>query len=178
MALHRRRARRGWCVDLRYFVDTEFLEDGRTIEPISVGIVAEDGREYYAEFVLTNETLGRIVEHEWLMANVWPHLVEEARPRDQIRDEVRAFCRPGGEPEFWALCGAYDWVLLNQLHGSMVDHPTSWPYWCNDLSQYALHLGVSRHRFPDQTSAEHHALADARWTASTWHWLREQELAR
>ena len=33
---------------MRYFYDTEFIEDGRTIELVSIGIVAEDGREYYA----------------------------------------------------------------------------------------------------------------------------------
>src|SRR4051812_11038169 len=33
---------------MKYFYDTEFLEDGQTIELISIGIVAEDGREYYA----------------------------------------------------------------------------------------------------------------------------------
>ena len=33
---------------MRYFYDTEFIEDGRTIELISIGVVAEDGREYYA----------------------------------------------------------------------------------------------------------------------------------
>lgn len=33
---------------MRYFLDTEFIEDGKTIDLISIGIVAEDGREYYA----------------------------------------------------------------------------------------------------------------------------------
>ena len=33
---------------VRYFYDTEFIEDGVTIELVSIGIVAEDGREYYA----------------------------------------------------------------------------------------------------------------------------------
>lgn len=33
---------------MRYFYDTEFIEDGHTIELISIGVVAEDGREYYA----------------------------------------------------------------------------------------------------------------------------------
>jgi hypothetical protein len=28
--------------------DLEFLEDGRTIELISIGMVCDDGREYYA----------------------------------------------------------------------------------------------------------------------------------
>ena len=31
-----------------YCYDTEFLDDGNTIELISIGIVCEDGREYYA----------------------------------------------------------------------------------------------------------------------------------
>lgn len=33
---------------MKYFLDTEFHEDGKTIDLISIGIVAEDGREYYA----------------------------------------------------------------------------------------------------------------------------------
>jgi hypothetical protein len=30
-----------------YWLDTEFIEDGVTIDLISIGIVAEDGRELY-----------------------------------------------------------------------------------------------------------------------------------
>jgi hypothetical protein len=59
-----------------YWYDTEFLEDGRTIDLISIGIVAEDGREYYA--VSDETTRGklnrRIRKHDWLMANVVPSL--------------------------------------------------------------------------------------------------------
>lgn len=33
---------------MRYFYDTEFIEDGHTIDLISIGVVAEDGRSYYA----------------------------------------------------------------------------------------------------------------------------------
>ena len=32
----------------RFFIDTEFVEDGKTIDLISIGIVCEDGREFYA----------------------------------------------------------------------------------------------------------------------------------
>src|SRR5260221_101420 len=34
---------------IRYFYDTEFIEDGHTIDLISIGIVAEDGRELYMQ---------------------------------------------------------------------------------------------------------------------------------
>ena len=33
---------------MRYFYDTEFIEDGQTIELVSIGIVGENGSEYYA----------------------------------------------------------------------------------------------------------------------------------
>ena len=60
----------------RYFYDTEFLEDGRTIDLISIGIVADDGREFYA----INEAIGRgklyekIVRSKFLMTEVVPNL--------------------------------------------------------------------------------------------------------
>lgn len=69
---------------MRYAYDTEFLEDGNTIELISIGIVAEDGREFYA--VNRDFTWRRIahrnwwapwtwkVEQPWLAENVVPHL--------------------------------------------------------------------------------------------------------
>jgi hypothetical protein len=52
----------------RYFYDCEFLEDGRTIELISIGIVADDGREYYA--VNSEAPMERIRANDWLMRNV------------------------------------------------------------------------------------------------------------
>ncbi|HTE56970.1 MAG TPA: 3'-5' exoribonuclease [Kofleriaceae bacterium] len=52
--------------------DFEFLENGRTIEVISIGMVADDGREYYA--VNSDAPWDRIKGHQWLMDNVWPHL--------------------------------------------------------------------------------------------------------
>lgn len=33
---------------MKYFLDTEFIEDGVTIDLISIGIVSDDGREFYA----------------------------------------------------------------------------------------------------------------------------------
>jgi hypothetical protein len=57
---------------MRYFYDTEFIEDGLTIDLISIGIVAEDGREYYA--VNRDAPWKRIAKHGWLMENVVPTL--------------------------------------------------------------------------------------------------------
>lgn len=55
-----------------YCYDTEFLEDGHTIELISIGIVCDDGREYYA--VNEDMPVDRIKADNWLSLNVWKHL--------------------------------------------------------------------------------------------------------
>ena len=33
---------------MQYFYDTEFIDNGRHIDLISIGIVAADGREFYS----------------------------------------------------------------------------------------------------------------------------------
>ena len=95
---------------MRYFYDTEFIDDGRTIDLISIGVVAEDGREYYAvstEF--DPERAG-----SWVRANVLPKLPPPAsqlwRPRARIRSDLETFFDvDGSEPiELWAWVGAYD----------------------------------------------------------------------
>lgn len=52
--------------------DLEFLEDGHTIELISIGMVCDDGREYYA--VNSDAPWERIRENDWLVRNVLPSL--------------------------------------------------------------------------------------------------------
>lgn len=60
----------------------------------------------------------------------------------------------------------YDWVVLCQLFGTMMQLPKGWPMYCRDLRQAldAKNLGYIRQ--PDD--ARHHALDDARWIANTW----------
>jgi hypothetical protein len=57
---------------MRIFYDCEFLEDGRTIDLISIGLIAEAGDEYYA--VNSDMPIERIKSHGWLMKNVAPHI--------------------------------------------------------------------------------------------------------
>lgn len=167
---------------MRYFYDTEFIEYGSTIYLISIGIVAEDGREYYAinEQVGSPRGLGgRIARHGWLMENVIPHLplrepVKESVPpsldmadsrvksRTVIADEVLDFIRAGDgvDHELWAYYGAYDHVALCQLWGPMINLPDDIPMWTHELMQAWEQAGR-----PDQPPQidEHNALADARW---------------
>lgn len=56
----------------RYFYDCEFIDDGFTIKLISIGIVCDDGREYYA--VNADVSDDAILHNTWLRENVWPTL--------------------------------------------------------------------------------------------------------
>lgn len=51
-------------------MDCEFIEDGRTIDLLSIGIVAEDGREYYGQSVEFDHRTAS----EWVKEHVLPHL--------------------------------------------------------------------------------------------------------
>ncbi len=183
--------------------DWEFLEDGRTIDPIAIGIVSDDGREYYA----VNAALAargwkgwrfrrRVRKHKWLMENVIPNLPQphgdwrlhmpqswlfnyrdpSVKPIYQIAREVRDFIRDSGDDvQLWANYGAYDHVCLAQLWGPMIALPDGVPMFTNDIQQEARRLGIGWDELPKQEGSEHNALADARHNQFVRHWLAEQE---
>lgn len=182
-------------VSMRFFIDTEFIEDGRTIDLLSIGIVAEDGREYYAQVSGVDSRRA----NDWVKANVLPQLrpcplghdpfwhqphppVGIAHPcvsecpwkdRGNIRLDLLAFISPDhyGKPEFWGYFADYDWVALCQLFGTMMDLPKGWPMYCRDIKQWCDMLGNPR--LPEQGKGEHHALADARWNQTAWEFLQD-----
>ncbi|MFG2900952.1 hypothetical protein ACGFZH_28185 [Streptomyces zaomyceticus] len=163
---------------MRIYYDTEFIENGRTIDLISIGMVAEDGRELYA--VNREMPVRRIRRHDWLMKHVVPslphghgdrrnHLPKAwlfdygdpvVKRRAVIAAQVRRFIQDTPDPQLWAWYGAYDHVALAQLFGPMIDLPTGVPMWTNDLRQECERLGNPR--LPEQPAGVHNALADAR----------------
>jgi hypothetical protein len=182
--------------------DLEFLEDGRTIELISIGMVCDDGREYYA--VNSDADWDRVKKHAWLMQNVWPHLPlrghksglvtvgsktevrltepgvidmrnTQVKPRWVIANEVRDFIQVAGpDVELWANYGAYDHVALAQLWGPMINLPEGVPMFTHDIQQERSRLGLAWDELPQQESGEHNALADARHNQVVRRWLAEQ----
>lgn len=55
---------------MRFWLDTEFIDDGKTIDLISIGIVREDGFEYYAQSCEFDHRKAS----EWVKENVLAHL--------------------------------------------------------------------------------------------------------
>lgn len=182
---------------MKYFLDTEFIEDGSTIDLISIGLVAEDGRTLYRQ----NLECRFQTASEWVWRNVFPHLEhfhlrgeracsgfaaesfknEKAEPcinrdcpwrsRSAIRDELLTFCSPEkfGKPEFWGYYADYDWVAFCQLFGPMIALPKGFPMYCRDIKQLCDDLGNPT--LPKQTG-EHNALADAKWNQQAYEFLR------
>lgn len=152
----------------RYFYDTEFIEDGRTIELVSIGIVDETGREFYA--VSTAFDPERAIR--WVRINVLPKLPSPADPawgsRERIRADVLAFlAEPGEQVQLWAWYAGYDHVALCQLWGPMTALPRLIPRFSHELRQRWEDLG--RPSLPDPPAEQHDALADARHNLARWH---------
>jgi hypothetical protein len=153
---------------MKVWFDTEFIEDGETIDLISIGLVREDGAKLYLESAECD--LSRA--SGWVKENVIPHLVGGLcrKSRADMQRAIVDFC--GGSPEFWAYYADYDWVALCQLFGTMMDLPTGWPMFCLDLKQLCFLQGDPR--LPSQPSTAHHALSDAVWVRDSYVWLTQQ----
>ena len=152
---------------MRYFYDCEFIEDGRTIELVSIGVVAEDGREFYA--VSTEFDPSRA--GDWVRSHVLDKLPSPAdkawRSRTRIRDELYEFLLAGdGEVELWAWVAAYDHVVLCQLWGSMTALPRELPRFTRELRQHWEAQGSPV--LPATPKDAHSALADARHNLVRW----------
>ncbi len=151
---------------MKIWFDTEFIEDGKTIDLISIGMVREDGDTLYFE---TGDWIPGKAS-QWVKDNVLAHLENNYTPRDIIARAIVEFV--GEKPEFWAYYADYDWVALCQLYGTMTQLPEGWPMYCRDVKQLCDDLGNPS--LPKQTSTEHHALADARWTKAAWKFLADR----
>ncbi len=154
---------------MKFFLDTEFIDDGKTIEPISIGIIAETGAAFYVELDFDEEKARRI---PFLVEHVLPHLkapVGDARvhrlDKFDAADRLQYFVHKNTDAmgvEFWAYYASYDWVVVSQLFGPMVDLPKTFPHLCFDLQQLWCTLGRPPVK-PPQPEDQHNALADARW---------------
>lgn len=151
---------------MRIFFDTEFIEDGKTIDLISIGAVREDRQRFYAE----NSECDRSRASDWVKTNVLTKLSsgQSSMTRREIAEAFLEFA--GEKPEFWGYYADYDWVVLCQLYGTMMELPKGWPMYCRDLKQLCDSKGNPR--LPKQ-EFEHNALEDAVWVARMYEGLSE-----
>lgn len=174
---------------MRVYYDCEFLEDGKVVDLISIGLVREDGKEYYA--VSSEFDTRSVAGNRWLMDNVMTSIEHETkiaymahtwpvmdlivtdpalRTRRQIRDDILEFVSDVW-PEFWAWYGAYDHVALCQLFGRMIDLPKRFPMLTMDIKQ--LHKQAGNPEMPKQPEGLHNALSDAKFNIVRYDFLTQ-----
>lgn len=148
---------------MKYFIDTEFIEGfhkplfGKRrhfIDLISIGIVCEDGREYYAiskeyrfkdadKWVQDNVIIPMYTQEisgfkrDYIKKEDFHKYIPNGKSNDDIRSKLFQFitCPKGDTVEFYGYYSDYDWVLLCSLFGRMIDLPKGFPMYCVDLKQ-------------------------------------------
>lgn len=158
----------------QWFLDTEFHEDGRIIDLISIALVSAD-TEYYA---VASDGWDSAKCNEWVQQNVLPKLPPRTYPawrtRAHIAHDIKGLLAQD-KPEIWAYFADYDWVVFCQLFGRMIDLPKGFPMYCMDLKQEMRRLGIKREDLPESLrnqAGEHDALMDARWNRDLYNYLR------
>ncbi|MBQ0923188.1 MULTISPECIES: polyadenylate-specific 3'-exoribonuclease AS [Saccharopolyspora] len=162
---------------MRYFYDCEFIEDGRTIDLVSIGVVDETGREFYA--VSTEFDAARA--GAWVREHVLPQLPPPAeqcwKSRSRIREDLYKFLTSrSGNIELWAWYAAYDHVALAQLWGPMPTLPSRIPKFTRDLRQRWEDVG--KPKLPSAPDNAHDALADAKHNLERWKVIEEIQRKR
>jgi hypothetical protein len=164
---------------MRLFFDFEFTSLVPNTTPISVGVVADNGKSFYAEFTDYNRDL----VDDWIQENVIDNLLFSELKSDiwitgdyfymkGTRQEVSsAFIKwldQFNHVEFWGDTLSYDGVLLNDLMGGALSIPSNVDYIFYDIATYMKILGVdpdiSREAFIDRPIGgdKHNSLFDAR----------------
>jgi hypothetical protein len=165
---------------MKYFFDTEFIEDGHTIDLISIGIVREDGLHLS---LLSNE-YNYYKADDWVKGNVILPIYKALSQSQQMETEISDFHRRYGssnttirrkieefvagdaDPRFVAYYADYDWVVFCQLFGRMIDLPKNFPMWCIDLKQMMWEHNLNdewKEKNVPKNLNEHDALSDAMW---------------
>lgn len=162
---------------MRYFYDTEFIEDGTTIDIVSIGVVDENGREFYAVSTEFNPDKAG----QWVREHVLDKLPSPADPawcdRATMRDRLMKFLNRGRDRvELWAWFAAYDHVALAQLWGDMPALPRELPRFTRELRQRWEDVG--KPSLPPPPSDAHDALADARHNLVRWRIIEAERMKR
>lgn len=141
---------------MKIFFDTEFTGLHKDTTLISIGLISEDGRTFYAELNDYDKTQ----VDEWLQANVIDNLIlGESKEGEQeyyaatrshdnpvgndlynnfsvtlrgniseVKDALKVWFEQFDKIEIWSDCLAYDWVLFNNIFGHAFNIPNNVNY--------------------------------------------------
>lgn len=164
----------------KVWFDSEFTGLHKDTTLISIGLVAENGHTFYAEFT----DYDRKQLDEWIRTNVLAnlrlqHLVgyqdnisalkmrEVTGPRPFVAAYLKQWLEQFAEIEIWSDTLAYDWVLFCDLFGGAMKIPKNVYYIPFDLATLMMAKGVDpdidRVKFANAPYLlKHNALDDAK----------------
>ena len=166
---------------IKVFFDTEFTGLHQNTTLISIGLISECGKTFYAELTDSDESQ----VDEWIKTNVIENLTLQEWDADKnyepYSDNVRFKGDTKGlqlalthwleqfeEVEIWSDCLSYDWVLFNQIWGHAFNIPKNVYYIPFDLSSLFKVKGIdpdiNREDFANMKDGnqKHNALWDAK----------------
>jgi hypothetical protein len=166
----------------KIFFDLEFTGLTQHSTPVSLGMVSEDEKEFYAEF--TDFDLLQV--DDWLEENVISKLnYPDGKTNKvfydendlsriivygesiQIRYYLEKWLSQFDKVEIWGDCLAYDWVLFCQLFGGALNLPKNVYYIPFDIcvlfKERGIDPDIDRLAFSESNSKnfQHNSLADA-----------------
>lgn len=163
----------------KVFMDSEFTGLHQNTTLISIGLVSECGKTFYAEF---NDYDFKQVD-DWLNENVINNLqyngifqkLDETKESisyksttENIKEKLTTWLERFGEVEMWSDCLSYDWVLFNQIFGHAFNIPKNIYYIPFDICTlfYAkgIDADINREEFAEMSESgqKHNALWDAK----------------
>jgi len=180
---------------MNLYYDSEFTGLHQTSTLISMAFVADDGREFYAEF---NDYSQEQCD-EWIQKNVLHHTrwINDPLVTSGSWTEKNTTCSYGNskqnrqaftdwlahydQVEVWADCLAWDWVLLCELYGGALQKPEQIFYMPFDLVTLFKIQGLNPDTDREEFAAlatnggnqghRHNALHDARVVQACYHKL-------
>lgn len=154
---------------MNLFFDTEFTGLHKDTTLISLGIVSEDGRKFYAEF--TDYEKSQL--DEWINENVIRWLCLDGMgdgvsdmgenleirivrgKRNYVKKELMEWLGQFDSVQFVSDVCHYDFVSLIDLFGTAFDLPENVSPVCHDISQdIARHYGISEREAFDKSREE------------------------
>lgn len=170
---------------MRIFFDTEFTGLHKNTTLISIGCVAEDGRNFYAEFSDYDKTQCNKWIEENVIGNLYLPMARDVfRGNVRIRDNTTNITSAFAEwisrfdsVQFVSDVCHYDFVLLIDLFGTAFELPENVSASCHDINQdISRHYGISEREAFDKSreeivlelcgseipGAKHNALYDAK----------------
>jgi len=161
---------------MKIFFDTEFTGLHQNTTLISIGLISEDNRTFYAEFIDYDKSQ----VDNWIEKNVISNLLinfpldterscfEMRGNTKSVKKELETWFLEFDQVELWSDCLAYDWVLFNQIWGHAFNIPKNVYYIpfdiCTMFKLKGIDPNINREEFAEMTTdaQKHNALWDAK----------------